>query len=190
MLSGAACNESCRSRRPGPKRRGVIDSSSRRSCTALGPACPGVIFLSGSAPGSRSTTGSQTGRSEATGPRYFESYASRSTRPARFSMAPLFALTRMRRAEGGHRKQCFGTLSRRRFDQAPQRQGEHRSRERGRGRSRGRLLPRLEAASRDSMPKTRTKPTASGHRLRCRARAQSASAIGDRRGRPGAGDTP
>ncbi|MBK6513020.1 MAG: transposase [Polyangiaceae bacterium] len=70
-------------------------------------------------PGSRSTTGSQTGRSEATRPRYFESCASRSTRPARFSMAPLFALTRRRRAEGG--SQCFGTLSRRRFDQAPRR---------------------------------------------------------------------
>ena len=120
-LNGAVCNESCRSRRPGLRRREVIVSSSRRSCTAPRPAFLGAIFLSGLARGSRSTTASRIGRNEAIGQRYFVSCASRSTRPARFSMALLSALTKMRRAEGGDRMQCFGTLSRRRFDKAPRR---------------------------------------------------------------------
>lgn len=101
------------------RRSWATDYSSKRSCFAPRPVFPGATCLSALARGSRSTTASATGPNEVTGQPSFASCSSRSMRLARSLMAPLSVLTKMHRAEKGDPMQCSGTLSRRRFDQAP-----------------------------------------------------------------------
>ena len=59
---GVGCSRFCRSRRPGPRRREAIVSSSKPCFFARRQACHGAICPSASARGRRSTTGSRTGR--------------------------------------------------------------------------------------------------------------------------------
>ena len=124
--SGVDFNRSCRRNRRGRPLLWAIDSSSRRFSIAPRPDCRGAIFLSASAHGNRSTIASQTGLAKVIGRRSSVSFSLRSMRPVRSSMAQSCARIKTRRAEKGDPMQCFGTLSRRCFDQNPRRRRHER----------------------------------------------------------------